>query len=116
MKSILIRLMINTLGVFFTAWVLGDAIYLDGFSSAIGVAIVLALLNAFLKPILVFLTLPATLISLGLFIFVINAVVILIADSMLSGFAVSNFWWALVFSLVLSVINSLLRNLGEGKD
>lgn len=105
--------MINTLGVFFTAWILGDAIYLDGFSSAIGVAIVLALLNAFLKPILVFLTLPATLISLGLFIFVINAVVILIADSMLSGFAVSSFWWALVFSLVLSVINSLLRNIGE---
>ena len=113
MRSILIRLTINTLGVFFTAWILGDAIYLDGFSSAIGVAIVLALLNAFLKPILVFLTLPATLISLGLFIFVINAVVILTADSMLSGFAVSNFWWALVFSFVLSVINSLLRNIGE---
>jgi len=96
-----------------TAWILGDAVYLDGFSTAIGVAIVLGLLNAFVKPIMVIFTLPATVFSLGLFLFVINALVIMLADYFVSGFAVSSFLWALIFSLVLSVVNSLLRNLGE---
>lgn len=116
MKSILLRLLVNTLSVFLTAWILGDAVYLNGFSSAIGVAIILGFLNVFLKPLLIFFTLPATLLSFGLFLFVVNAAVIMIADSMLSGFGVANFWWALLFSLVLSFISSLLRNLGEDTD
>lgn len=113
MRSVLLQLLVNTLSVFFTAWVLGDAVYLEGFSTAIGVAVILALLNVFLKPILVLFTLPATLFTFGLFLFVINAVVIMVADSLLSGFGVQNFWWALLFSLVLSFISSMLRNLGE---
>lgn len=116
MRSILLRLLVNTLSVFFTAWILGDAVQLDGFTSAIGVAIVLGLLNVFIKPLLVIFTLPATLFTFGLFLFVINALVIMLADSMLSSFHVASFWWALLFSLVLSFINSLLRNLGEDRQ
>ncbi len=116
MRSIVLRLLVNTLSVLFTAWILGDAVQLNGVGTAIGVAIVLGLLNVFIKPILILFTLPATLFTFGLFLFVINALVIMIADSMLSGFGVANFWWALIFSLVLSFINSLLRNLGEDRD
>ncbi len=116
MRSILLRLLVNTLSVFFTAWILGDAVQLDGITTAIGVAIVLAILNVFLKPLLIFFTLPATIFTFGLFLFVINAVVIMIADSLLSGFSVANFWWALLFSLVLSFISSLLWNLGEERE
>jgi putative membrane protein len=116
MKSLLLRLLANTIGIFVTAWILGDAVRLDGVSSAVAVAIVLAILNTFLKPILILFTLPATLFSLGLFLFVINAIVIMLADSMLSGFSVSSFWWALIFSLVLSFVNSLLRNFGDEEE
>lgn len=113
MRSILLRLLVNTLSVFFTAWILGDAVYLSGFTTAIGVAIVLALLNLFIKPLLVVFTLPATVFTFGLFLFVINALVIMLADSLVTGFTVANFWWALLFSFVLSIISSLLRNLGD---
>lgn len=116
MRSILLRLLVNTLSVFFTAWILGDAVYLSGFTSAIGVAIVLALLNVFIKPLLVILTLPATVFSFGLFLFVINALVIMLADSLVSGFAVASFGWALLFSLILSFISSLLSNLGDSRE
>jgi putative membrane protein len=113
MKGIILRLIAYTLAVFFTAWILGDAIYLKGFTTAILVAIVLALLNVTIKPLLIFFTLPATVVSLGLFLFVINAVVIMAADNLISGFEVRNFWWALLFSLLLSFVNSLLQRLGE---
>lgn len=113
MRSVLLRLLVNTLSVFFTAWILGDAVYLSGFTTAIGVAIVLAILNLFVKPLLVVFTLPATVFTFGLFLFVINALVIMLADSLVSGFSVANFWWALLFSFVLSIISSMLRNLGD---
>ncbi len=113
MNKILIRLLINALSVFFAAWILGDAVMLNGFLGAVAVAIILAVLNYTVKPLLIIFTIPATLVTFGLFLFVINAVVIMLADSFLSGFAVANFWWALLFSLLISFISSLLRNLGE---
>jgi putative membrane protein len=109
MNNLLIKLIVNTLSVFITAWILGDAVQLDGFGTAILVALVLALLNVTIKPLLIFFTIPATIFSLGLFLFVINAVVILIADHLIAGFAVSGFWWALLFSLVMSFVNSVLN-------
>ena len=72
------------------------------------------MLNAIVKPILIFLTLPITLVTFGLFLFVINAVIILIADNFINGFRVDGFWWALIFSLLLSVLTSLLYK--EKKD
>jgi putative membrane protein len=70
---------------------------------------VLAILNTFLKPLLIFFTLPATIVTLGLFLLVINAVIILIADWMVKGFEVRNFWWALLFSFLISVVSSFFE-------
>lgn len=84
-----------------------------GYWSAIMVAVVLALLNLIVKPILVLFTLPITIVTLGLFLFVINAVIILLADSFVSGFAVSGFWIALLFSILLSIFQSVVFSLIE---
>ena len=84
-------------------------IEIDNFSTALIVAFVLALLDAIVKPVLIFLTLPATLITLGLFLFVINAVIILIDAHFVHGFKVDGFWWALLFSILLSLVNSFVH-------
>jgi putative membrane protein len=68
-------------------------------------AAVLAVLSMFVKPIIVLLTLPINILTLGLFSFVINAGLVLLAGAIVPGFAVANFWWALLFSVVLSLFN-----------
>lgn len=113
MGKLLIKLIVNTLSIFITGWILGDAVYISSFATAVLIALVLAVFNATLKPLLILLTLPATLFSFGLFLFVINALIILATDSLIAGFNVDGFWWALLFSLVLTVVNSMLFNLGE---
>lgn len=113
MKSILLKLIVNTLSVFIAGWILGSAVALDSFWTALIVALVLAVFNATLKPLLVLFTLPVTLLTFGLFLFVINALIILLASELVGGFHVANFWWALLFSLVLSLVNGLLFSLGE---
>ncbi len=75
---------------------------------ALWVALILGLLFTFLKPILVVLTLPVTIITLGLFLLVINALIILLASRLVDGFHVDGFWWALLFSILLSVVESFL--------
>jgi putative membrane protein len=87
----------------------------DTFTTSIIVAVVLALLNVLVKPILVFLTLPATIVTFGLFLLVINAVIILLVDWLIPGFAVDGFWWALLFSLLLTIAQSILFRLTEKK-
>lgn len=96
--------------------VLGEllpGIHVAAFTTSIIVAAVLALLNLIVKPILVFLTLPATLITFGLFLLVINAVIILLADYLIGGFTVDGFWYALLFSVLLSLIQSILFSITE---
>ncbi|MDO9037662.1 MAG: phage holin family protein [Lutibacter sp.] len=78
------------------------------FTSSVIVAIVLALLRVTIKPILIILTLPVTIVTLGLFLLVINALIILLADNLIDGFQVTGFWIALLFSLILSVFESIL--------
>jgi putative membrane protein len=86
---------------------------LDDYSTALSVALVLSFLNVILKPLLIIITIPVTFITLGLFLFVINALIILVADYAVSGFEVDGFWWALAFSLLLSVINSIFNAIGK---
>lgn len=96
--------------------VLGEllpGIHVAAFTTSIIVAAVLALLNLIVKPILVFLTLPATLITFGLFLLVINAVIILLADYLIGGFTVDGFWYALLFSVLLSLMQSILFSITE---
>jgi putative membrane protein len=82
-----------------------------GYFSAITVAIVISLLNMFVRPLLVFFTLPATLVTFGLFLFVINAVIILLADKLVDGFVVSDFFDAFFFSILLSIFRFFLFSL-----
>ena len=96
----------------------GLSMYLSGvhitdFKDAVVLALVLALLNTFLKPILILFTLPVTIMSLGLFLFVINGIIVLIADQLMDGVRFDGFGWALLFSLLLSIMTSFAQSLLE---
>jgi putative membrane protein len=105
-----LKILITAFAVVVLSYVL-PGVTVSGYFSAIIVAAVIALLNMFVRPVLIFFTLPATLVTLGLFLFVINAVIILLADKLVSGFAVSGFWVALLFSILLSFLRSFLFKL-----
>ena len=114
--KLILKILLTALAVVLIASFL-PGVTLNGYTDAIIVAIVLGLLRIVVKPILVILTLPATILTLGLFLFVINAVIILIASNLVSGFAVSGFWVALGFSLLLSLFQSILYSfLKEKKE
>ena len=105
--NILLRIVISAIVAFGLSYVL-SGVHIHSFVTALLLAIVLGLLNIFVKPILIILTLPITIFTLGLFLFVINALIILLAAKFVSGFQVDGFWWALLFSLLLSVLTSFL--------
>jgi putative membrane protein len=86
-----------------------DGVTLDDYQSALLMAIVLAFLNAIVKPVLTFLTIPITVVTLGLFLLVINALIIIFAEKLVTGFHVDGFFTALLFSLVLSITTGLLN-------
>ena len=108
--GILANWIVSGLAVFLSAYLL-SGVHVDGFATALIVAVVLGIVNAILKPILIILTLPINILTLGLFTLVINALLILLTTNLVSGFKVDGFWWALLFSLVLSIINSVLHHL-----
>lgn len=108
----LVRLLIGGLSVIIIAYALPDSgVAIANFFSAILVAAVVAFLNGVIKPILVLLTLPLTIFTFGLFLLVINALLILFADAIVPGFQVGGFWWALLFSLILSLLISFFNGL-----
>jgi putative membrane protein len=86
-------------------------VYVAGFTTSIIVALVLGLLNIFIKPIMVLLTLPFTIITFGLFLLVINALIIMLCTQIVGGFSVASFWTALLFSVILSVSQSIMSGL-----
>jgi len=94
--------------VFILAYILPGITIVD-FFTAIIVAIILSVLDAIVKPLLILLTLPATIFTLGLFLFVINAFIILMDDYFVHGFKVQSFWHALLFSMLLSFFNSFVH-------
>jgi putative membrane protein len=83
-------------------------VLLTGFVSALIVSLVLGLVNAFIKPFLVLITLPINILTLGLFTLVINALLIMLVSYLVPGFKVDGFWWALIFSVTLSITSWLL--------
>lgn len=113
--NVIIKLLLNALLVFALAWAL-PGIQVDDFWTALVVAVILGFLNIFVKPILVIITIPVTILSLGLFLLVINALVIQMAAWLVDDFYVTNFWWALLFSLILSVMNSAFERSSKGKE
>src|SRR6187399_1361513 len=108
MKKWFFKVLVCSVNVFILAYILPGISIVD-FFTAIVVAIVLSLLDAIVKPLLVLLTLPATILTLGLFLFVINACIILIDDHFVGGFKVESFWHALLFSVLLSFFNSFVH-------
>jgi putative membrane protein len=108
--KLLIRILLSALAAVVLAKIL-PGVDVDSYWTAILVAIVLSLLNFIVKPILVILTLPVTLLTLGLFLLIINALIILLADYLVTGFDVNGIWWALLFSLLLSLVQSVLFSL-----
>lgn len=116
--SFIIRLLVTTALVVFLCWLL-PGVHVTGWTSALWVAVVMGLLNMFLRPILVFMTLPATIITMGLFLFVINALIIMLSAYFVDGFQVNGFWYALLFSLILvfcqSILNGILLKDEPGK-
>lgn len=105
--EILMRWLVSALVVFVAAYVL-PGVHVDNFVTALAVAVILGVVNAIIRPILILLTLPIALVTLGLFIFIINATLILLTDVIIPGFSVDSFWWALLFSLLLSLMHSFL--------
>lgn len=108
MSDILITWLLSALAILAVAYLV-PGVTVSGFLVALVVALVLGLLNAFIKPILMILTLPINILTLGLFTLVINTVLILVAAYVVPGFELDGFWWALVFSIALSLVNVLFK-------
>lgn len=109
----LLNLVISAIVVFVLAYIL-PGIKIDGFGSAFILAIVLGLLNSFVKPILNIISFPINVITLGLFSFVITAIIILLASAIMGDrFVVVNFWYALLFGVVLGIVQSVFGGLFE---
>lgn len=104
--EILLHLLLMALIVMLTAALLPGT-RVKGFWSSLAVAIVIALLNFFLKPFMILITLPITILTFGLFLFVLNALVVWLAAALVKGFYVRNFGWAMLFALVLSFFHWL---------
>ncbi len=112
---LLLRLIVSTIAVLVTDLIL-PGVEAQDLLAGLLVAIVLALLNTFVKPLLLLLTLPVTVLTLGLFILVINAALVLLADHLIPGFQVDGFWWALLFSIILSIIQGILQRFDRPRD
>lgn len=104
----LLKILVTSVNAFILAYIL-PGIHIDDFITAVAVAVVLSILDAFVKPLLILLTLPATILTLGLFLFVINACIILIDADFVHGFKVDSFWDALLFGALLSFFNSYVH-------
>lgn len=114
MNSI-IKFFLTGLAVLLTAYLL-PGVHVENYGQALLVAFVLSIANVIVKPILILFTIPLTVLSLGLFLLVINALIILMVDYFVPGFSVDGFWWALAFSLILSVFNSLFSDLTKASE
>jgi len=112
--NFLIKILLSSVAVMIASYLIPN-VYVDDFVAALIVAVLLSILNVTIKPLLIILTIPVTIFTLGLFLLVINAIIILIASAIVNGFAVDGFVWALIFRLVLSVLNALLSDLNNQK-
>jgi len=114
MKGIFLRWLILTFSIIATSYLI-DGIQVSGFLSAFFAAAILGILNAFFRPILLILTLPVNILSLGLFTFVINAIVLMMVSGVISGFEVYGFWSAVFGSLLISLVSWLLTSFIGGR-
>jgi len=105
----ILRILITALVAYILSFVLDPHIHIASYGTAIWFVIILAILNALVKPLLILLTLPITILTLGLFLIVINVAIVLLASKMMDGVTIENFWWALGYSIMLSFFSSAIR-------
>jgi putative membrane protein len=110
--SFLLKWVLSAVAVLIAAYLL-PGVTVETFWAALVVAAILAVFNAILRPILVVLTIPVTILTLGLFLLVINAIIVLLTDAIIADFYVSGFWWALLFSLIISVLGAVFDKIAE---
>ena len=113
--NFLAQLIVSALAVIITSLIL-PGVHIDSPLTGLIVAAVLAFLNAIVKPVLIILTIPITIITLGLFLLFINAGIILLVSNLVHGFSVSGFWTALLFSIILSLVTSVFNGLNRKKE
>ncbi|MCF8367091.1 MAG: phage holin family protein [Bacteroidales bacterium] len=106
--SFIVKVLLSSFSVIVATWLL-NGVMIRSYITALLVVFVMAILNMILKPILVILTIPVTIFTFGLFLLVINAVIALIASSIVPGFYIDGFWTALWFSLIISILNYLIN-------
>ena len=108
MKHLIVKVLINAAALMFTSNLI-DGIYVDGFGSVLVAAIILGIVNAIIRPLLLVLTLPLNVLTLGLLTFVINGFMLKLAAAVVGGFDVVGIWPAIVGALVLSVVSTVLN-------
>ncbi|WBV61292.1 phage holin family protein [Chryseobacterium camelliae] len=113
--NLIIRLLVTAIVAYLLTKIL-PGVHFEGFSTAIIFAIVLGVLNVIVKPILSLFGLPLTIITLGFFALVINALIILLADYFIDNMVIDGFWWAFIFSILLSIITSLANSIFSDGD
>lgn len=112
---LLLRWLIMAASIIIAAYFI-PGVRVDSFFSALWVALFLGVVNILIRPVLLFITLPINILTLGLFTFVINAALILLASWVIKGFDVGGFWWALLYGIILSVVNYLINLIVQPKD
>ena len=110
--GLLAKLLVNTLSIFLAGYLL-SGVYVESLGTALMVSVMLAILNVTVKPILILVTFPITVLSLGLFLVVINVIVFRIASGLIGGFYIDGFFWALLYSVVVSIVNSVLTEMSK---
>ncbi|WP_373398666.1 phage holin family protein [Algoriphagus halophilus] len=113
--NFLVKIIIGGISVLIAEFLL-PGIHVDSVMTGFILAAVIILINLTIKPILIILTLPITIVTLGIFLLVINAAMLLLAAEIIPGFSVDGFWWALFFAIVLSIINSLFGNTLDSRN
>ncbi len=108
MKHLIVKVLINAAALMFTSNLI-DGIYVDGFGSVLVAAIILGIVNAIIRPLLLILTLPLNVLTLGLLTFVINGFMLKLAAAVVGGFDIVGMWPAIVGALVLSVVSTVLN-------
>ncbi len=107
----IVRLLVMAVIAYGLSMLLKPHVFIDSYSTALIFVIVLAILNAIIKPLLIILTLPITIITLGIFLLIINVFMIILAGKFVDGIHIDGFWWALIFGALLSFASSAISNL-----
>ena len=115
--NFIINLLVTAVSAFLLAqYIFPEQVHIDNFGAALIFSLIFGIVNAIIKPILVILTIPVSILTLGLFMFVINALMVMLAAYFVDGITIASFWWALGFSILLAIVSSVLGSLVGAKN